>query len=209
MTGKRREVEVQFHCSMEMTDHILFVKETKICSYVLVIHTPRLCGEPGFKSRRDAEEQARIRCREIVDKKPEDQAQLPPAEHPMNIPMRKTVLPALKVKENAADGSESKQDGFIDDILRKTLQALVNGKRGDKSAVEEDVFIEFDVDANGDNERIVGALRAAGYDVRAEVITLNDGLATKGDDKQEQNKKKETTEKDAPADDPHRDQDEL
>jgi protein OS-9 len=171
---------------MEMTDHILFVKETKTCSYVLVIHTPRLCGEPGFKSRHDAEEQARIRCREIVDKKPEDQAQLPPAEHPMNVPMRKTVLPAPKLKEKAADGSESKQDGFIDDILRKTLQALVNGKRGDRNAAEEDVVVEFvdaDVDTNGvqlDNERIFEAFRAAGYDVRAEVITLNDGLAPKG-----------------------------
>jgi len=195
---------------MEMTDHILFVKETKTCSYVLVIHTPRLCGEPGFKSRQDAEEQARIRCREIVDKKPEDQAQLPPAEHPMNVPMRKTVLPALKLKEKAADGSESKQNGFIDDIVRKTLQALVNEKRG---AAEEDVVVEFvdDIDANGvlDNERIVEAFRAAGFDVHAEVVTLNDGLAKKFGDQKEQKKKKETETKEVPADDPPRDHDEL
>jgi len=58
---------------MAMTDHILFVKETKTCSYVLVIHTPRLCGEPGFKSPKDANEQGSIRCREIV-------SELPPAE---------------------------------------------------------------------------------------------------------------------------------
>jgi protein OS-9 len=190
---------------MEMTDHILFVKETKTCSYVLVIHTPRLCGEPGFKSRPDTEEQARIRCREIVDKKPESQAQLPPAEHPMNVPIRKTVLPISKLKEKPADGSESSQDVFIDDILRKTLQALVNGKKGDKNAMEEDVIIEFvdaDLDASGAHldERLVEALRAAGYDVRAEVITLNDGLAPQSDDKQEQNKKTETATKEAPAD---------
>jgi len=195
---------------MEMTDHILFVKETKTCSYVLVIHTPRLCGEPGFKSRQEAEEQARIRCREIVDKKPEDQAQLPPAEHPMNVPMRKTVLPAQKLKEKAAEGSESKQNGFIDDILRKTLQALVNEKRGDGNVAEEDVVVEFvdaDVDADGvlNDERIVEAFRAAGYDVRAEVVTLNDGLAKKAGDQKEQEKKKET----AAPDDPPRDQDEL
>jgi len=135
---------------------------------------------------------------------------LPPAEHPMNVPMRKTVLPASKLKENAADGSESKQDGFIDGILRKTLQALVNGKRDDRNAVEEDVIIEFvdaDLDGNGvllDNERIVEVLRAAGYDVRAEVITLNDDLAAPGDDKQEHDKNKELAGKDAPGDDPHR-----
>ena len=196
---------------MEMTDHILFVKETKTCAYVLVIHTPRLCGEPGFKSRQDAEEQARIRCREIVDKKPEDQAQLPPAEHPMNVPMRKTVLPAPKLKEKAADGSELKQDGFIDDILRKTLQALVKGKRGDKNTAEQDVVFEFvdaDVDTNGlqlDNEGLVEAFRAAGYDFRAEVITTNDGLA---DDKNEQKTQKERAAKGAQADD-DRDHDEL
>lgn len=199
---------------MEMTEHILFVKETRTCAYVLVIHTPRLCGEPGFKSRRDAEEQARIRCREIVDRKPEDQAQLPSAEHPMNVTVRKTVLPTPKLKEQAADGSESKQDGFIDDILRKTLQALVN-KRVDRNGVEEDVVIEFvdaDVDSNGmqlDNEQIVEALRAAGYDVRTEVISVNDASASKGDDDQERDKKEETATKDSLAKNTHRDHDEL
>ena len=51
---------------MTMTDTILFVKETQTCHYVLHIATPRLCGEPGFKSRIDAEEEHTIRCREIV-----------------------------------------------------------------------------------------------------------------------------------------------
>ena len=198
---------------MEMTDHILFVKETKTCSYILVIHTPRLCVEPGFKSRRDAEKQAQIRCREIVDKKPEDQAQLPPAEHPVDVPMRKTVLPAPKLKEKTTDGSESKQDGFIDDILRKTLQALVNGKRGDRN--EEEVIIEFvdaDIEPNGmqlDNERILEALRAAGYEIPAEVITLIDGLAPQGEEQQEPDNKREMAANDAPVGNPHRDHDEL
>ena len=35
---------------MTMTDTILFVKETQTCHYVLHIATPRLCGEPGFRS---------------------------------------------------------------------------------------------------------------------------------------------------------------
>ncbi|TFY76745.1 hypothetical protein EWM64_g7273 [Hericium alpestre] len=65
-TGKRREIEVQFHCSMTMTDTILLVKESKTCHYILVINTPRLCGEPGFKSRLDQREEALIRCREVA-----------------------------------------------------------------------------------------------------------------------------------------------
>ncbi|KAI0318645.1 hypothetical protein OF83DRAFT_1231961 [Amylostereum chailletii] len=66
-TGRRREIEVQFHCSMTTTDSILFVKETRTCHYVLVVNTPRLCGEPGFKSRLDRREEVPIRCRHIVD----------------------------------------------------------------------------------------------------------------------------------------------
>jgi protein OS-9 len=49
-----------------MTDTILFIKETTTCHYVLVIQTPRLCGEPMFRSRLEAREESTIRCREIV-----------------------------------------------------------------------------------------------------------------------------------------------
>lgn len=55
---------------MSVTDTILFVKEIRTCEYTMVIHTPRLCGEPGFRSRFDDVESAAIRCREV----------LPPAE---------------------------------------------------------------------------------------------------------------------------------
>ncbi|CDO71240.1 hypothetical protein BN946_scf184863.g36 [Trametes cinnabarina] len=56
-----------FHCSMTMTDTILFVKETQTCHYVVHIATPRLCGEPGFRSRVDSAEEHPIRCREVLD----------------------------------------------------------------------------------------------------------------------------------------------
>lgn len=65
-TGREREIEIQFHCSMTVTDTILFIKETTTCHYVLVIQTPRLCGDPAFRSRRDFQEQSTIRCREII-----------------------------------------------------------------------------------------------------------------------------------------------
>lgn len=48
MTGKPRVVEVQFHCSTVGTDHIALLRETALCEYLLVIHTPRLCSEPLF-----------------------------------------------------------------------------------------------------------------------------------------------------------------
>ncbi|KZT60428.1 hypothetical protein CALCODRAFT_492479 [Calocera cornea HHB12733] len=69
-SGRSREVEVQFHCSMTTTDGILLVKETRTCQYVLVLQTPRLCSEPGFRSERDSEPVNAVRCREIVETAP-------------------------------------------------------------------------------------------------------------------------------------------
>ena len=71
---------------MTVTDTILFIKETTTCHYILVIQTPRLCGDPAFRSRRDSQEQSTIRCREIIqsaeelkagDLLPEVEAQVP------------------------------------------------------------------------------------------------------------------------------------
>lgn len=51
---------------MTTTDQIQFLKETSVCQYILVIHTPRLCGEPGFQSARDKTPAAPIHCREMI-----------------------------------------------------------------------------------------------------------------------------------------------
>jgi len=42
------------------------IKELAICSYVLIIHTPRLCGIPGFRNLEKEVESAGIRCRRVV-----------------------------------------------------------------------------------------------------------------------------------------------
>jgi protein OS-9 len=52
---------------MTTTDSIFFIKETKTCHYTLVIHTPRLCGEPGFRSPREDVQDTPLRCRKVVD----------------------------------------------------------------------------------------------------------------------------------------------
>lgn len=184
---------------METTDHILLVKETKTCSYVLVIHTPRLCGIPGFKSRRDVKEQATIRCREIVEKKAEDQIKLSIADHPTKVPLRKSVLPAPKPAtkaEKGADGSDSKQDR-LDDILRKTLEALISGKKsGDKVGLDDDLIIEF---VGGSEEGVFDAFRNAGHD---------DGAGADEDDESHGDKEKKRA-GNYPMDDPHHNHDEL
>jgi protein OS-9 len=124
-----------------MTDSIMFVKETKTCHYVLVINTPRLCGEPGFKSRVDQRDEALIRCRQVVDAATLANADssLPESDHPLRQRRPHVGTPppldatetggddaSQKVTEPAAkDGTAS--SGSIDhnDLLRRALEAIL------------------------------------------------------------------------------------
>ncbi|WVQ83188.1 hypothetical protein IAT38_005327 [Cryptococcus sp. DSM 104549] len=65
-TGRPREVEVQVHCSMTTVDMIYMVKELATCQYVVIIHSPHLCGLPGFKAGGADVEMAGIKCRQVV-----------------------------------------------------------------------------------------------------------------------------------------------
>ncbi|KLO12613.1 hypothetical protein SCHPADRAFT_853699 [Schizopora paradoxa] len=116
-TGGPREIEVQFHCSMTMTDTILFVKETKTCHYVMVIHTPRLCGEPGFKTRLEQREEAFIRCREIVDS-PDALAavkgRMPESAYPMKRRERTGVIPPPPVPGTLKEVEGDEQTAMVD-----------------------------------------------------------------------------------------------
>ncbi|GJE90848.1 glucosidase II beta subunit-like protein-domain-containing protein [Phanerochaete sordida] len=180
--GRKREIEIQFHCSMTMTDTILFVKETQTCKYVLHIATPRLCGEPGFRSRRDAREEAYIRCREVVS--PEQLARmdrtLPEADQPIKMPPRadKPVLapapPAANEQDKASekDGKASKNEA-----IRRALEKLVSGgdlKAGEVTIIDDgddEVIIEFldlgDDDYEG-QASLHELLRSAGLDIRTD-----------------------------------------
>jgi len=141
-TNKRREIEVQFHCSMTMTDSIMFVKETRTCHYVLVINTPRLCAEPGFKSRVDHREEALIRCRQVVDATTLANADssLPEADHPFHQwrtpvgpppPLDAAETPSGAAVETDGDDTSQKvtaaKDGAADhnNLLRRALEAIL------------------------------------------------------------------------------------
>ena len=178
---------------MQMTDHILFVKETKTCSYVLVVHTPRLCGEPGFKSRHDVGGEAEIRCRAIVNNNPSSPLDLPTADHPVDYPLRKTYLPAPPKSEKGSESGDqsSNRDKAFNELLRKTLEALV-GPDGLAAEGEGDFFLDVADDANDvDGDRLVEALRAAGFNVEAEVVKVRPDKDGKRDDRKQDKKKKE------------------
>lgn len=210
-----------------MTDNILFVKEAKTCSYVLVVHTPRLCGEPGFRSRRDSEEEALIRCREVVNTlDPAQPTDLPEDDHPLKFKpqRRKAVPPATqftgKSKETGASSNPSTKTPLRDsdarsrskeqvyaDLVKKALESML-AKNGDLNADEEgdiafeqyiddgDVVVDFldDVEEGGFGhaDKLVEALRAAGFDVRTEKIAAR-GDNKKGGEKKDDKRKQRRT----------------
>ena len=124
---------------MTMTDTILFVKETKTCHYVMVIHTPRLCSEPGFKTRLEQRREAVIQCREIVDDdqiptvegtqaQSEEKSGLVQAEsRPFARPQRVPVIapPKLELQNQQAADKQAGQSTSTSDVLRKALEALL------------------------------------------------------------------------------------
>ncbi|KAF9053565.1 hypothetical protein BDZ89DRAFT_1004501 [Hymenopellis radicata] len=191
-SGKPREVQVQFHCSMAMSDTILFVKEAKTCSYVLVINTPRLCSEPGFKSTRDVTEQAYIQCREVVSDGQLTETGIDGKEA-QDFP-RKLVRPKAELPPPAKDSGKTGAPGNnqqVDDILKKAMNMLLGSGQGVEGAhlangklvLSDDgaVMVEFvedlpledlleDEELGDDNgvlmDRLVDILKSAGINVK-------------------------------------------
>ncbi|KAH7889304.1 hypothetical protein F5I97DRAFT_1947704 [Phlebopus sp. FC_14] len=168
-TGKPREVEVQFHCSMTMTDSILFVREAKTCSYILVVQTPRLCGEPGFKSRHENHDESLVRCREIINpaaaalqppsesthleqrKAEEFSADLSESDYPLYLLGRQSRFPIpspAPQQSSLGDGTADKDDPW-DAVWKRTLEALTKNSEMFKAlAGNQQVF--FDRGENGE-----------------------------------------------------------
>ncbi|KAH9857001.1 glucosidase II beta subunit-like protein-domain-containing protein [Lenzites betulinus] len=201
--NRKRDVEVQFHCSMTMTDTILFVKETQTCHYVVHIATPRLCGEPGFRSRVDAAEEHYIRCREVLDGPAHAAADrdVRPAPHPFRRPPPpKKVLapPAAPGTESAKGEGPGAQKDAHAELLRRAIEQLLAHQGiapGDVRGVGADGevvfgFVDIDVGEDGEGQyadivlgeeegdlgaRLHEILRMAGYDVADIMEAAADG----------------------------------
>jgi protein OS-9 len=133
---------MQFHCSLTMADSILLVREAKTCSYVLIVQTPRLCGEPGFKSRAELPEQTFIRCRQIINSSLDSETthleQRNSDDHRMRDNFdqpsylnRETrfAVPSPAAKSSLGSGvgqSEDPWDGILKRTVEATVEALMN-----------------------------------------------------------------------------------
>jgi protein OS-9 len=160
---------------MTMTDSIMFVKETKTCHYILVINTPRLCGEPGFKSRIDQRDAALIRCRQVVDATTLANADssLPEADHPLsqrrppvaNHPPLDAAeaLSGAGVETDGGDASQTATEpgakdnmGAYDhnDMLRRALEAILQ-KTGNPQGNDASTTPRVVVEDIGDGEMVI------------------------------------------------------
>ncbi|GAA5892864.1 hypothetical protein JCM8208_004108 [Rhodotorula glutinis] len=95
-TGLPREVEVQYHCNTQTIDRIAHIRETSICRYVMLVHTPRLCGDPLFLEGHDKNQEpaATIECQPVVRRL---QEQLP--EQPTPEPVAPAPAPPVPVRD--------------------------------------------------------------------------------------------------------------
>lgn len=181
---------------MTTTDSIVFIKETQTCHYVLHIATPRLCGEPGFRNRLDAREEAYIRCREILSAEAYETADrsLPPADHPFKMPKR-TKPPVISPpppkeqdgKNEAAGGitASGKLSQLLEgkpEFLRKAMEKLMaaGGGLANGATVMMDAF-----DEDGeDGEEVV-------FEFLVDELDLEELLDFGGSDEEGKTKKKD------------------
>ena len=179
---------------MTTADTILFVKETRTCEYVLVVHTPRLCGEPGFKSRLEQMPETALRCREVVDRVERVDPALPEGRHPFErAPRQPSPAPSPpSPSPSSPPPAEEQRDvagrsQVTAKLLRKAIEALLAREEapdglqiiGLQPGEEEDEYyvdieslrdlLEEDAPervARGSGKSLEDALRAAGYDVK-------------------------------------------
>ena len=130
---------------MTMADSILLIREAKTCSYVLVVQTPRLCGEPGFRSRLETRDESLIRCRQIIDptsdqpspsestqleqRQTAEQVNLNESDHPLHLLNRKSrfIIPTpVSTQSSLESGPGDKADAQWDDFWKRTLEVLMN-----------------------------------------------------------------------------------
>ena len=182
---------------MTMTDSIMFVKETKTCHYILVINTPRLCGEPGFKSRVDHHEEAPIRCRQVVDAAALANADssLEESDHPYRqwrTPASSNTPPPLDAAEKeggpGGDDDSAPSKGVAEpsaaagardrnEILRRALEAIFQNAAANPAAGDGAAEPRVVVEDVGDGEMVIEFISEVRLDDGADLERSVDELS--------------------------------
>ena len=103
LTKKNRRIEIQFQCDPSGGDRIAWIKETSTCSYLMVIHTPKLCNDLAFvpvKRVGEGEGVHEIVCQKVEREKIESEEgqtqqvlELPPGAAESSNPPDATKIP--------------------------------------------------------------------------------------------------------------------
>lgn len=135
LTGKKRRIEVQFHCHPHSTDRIGWIKETSTCAYVMIIYTPRLCSDMAFlPPKQDRAQQ--ITCREIL--KPDQVAEWKEAQASQsarsigpstNVPLMAGGVEIGGMKEVGRDGRHIEK-GKVVTTLQERVETVAMQKDG-------------------------------------------------------------------------------
>lgn len=71
LTGRERTIEIQYHCNPgSVADRIGWIKEITTCSYLMLIHTPRLCEDVAFLPPKETRAHP-ISCQLVVESEEE------------------------------------------------------------------------------------------------------------------------------------------
>ncbi|OBT66418.1 hypothetical protein VE03_04850 [Pseudogymnoascus sp. 23342-1-I1] len=96
LTLRPREIEIQYHCGTTESDRIMWIKEVTTCSYLMVVHTPRLCSDAAFQPQAQAESHE-ILCKPIIGEEGTESSATDSAQEPAS------SGEATGTSENAAD----------------------------------------------------------------------------------------------------------
>ena len=195
---KNRRIEVQFQCDPTGGDKVAWIKETSTCSYLMVIHTAKLCNDLAFVPAKRVGEGAgvhEILCQKVLETEVqrEEVLELPPGVPKPTVEETEPITaheekigPTTKEMENpeAADYLEFViPNGPLPSalaLLEETIaQQIAEGKflrpDGGLYSPEDEEPIEYRVELVDDEEdRVFGVLRvkiSKGAKVEAEILT--------------------------------------
>ncbi|ELU43866.1 hypothetical protein AG1IA_02104 [Rhizoctonia solani AG-1 IA] len=189
-TGRKRQIEIQvipLFDELGRSDHVC-----QGSYYLIVIHTPRICSEPGFKSQRDSVKAAPIRCRQVVPESTvEFDRTLLESPVPRSVPPVLPILPPAppiqkETQGNSGDkkagpgggkksstlGEDEKQAEFV----KVALGALFNAHTQDRALAGKKVRVDVDGDVHELDFTEVGLDSVATGDV-PDMNTLQERLA--------------------------------
>ncbi|KFZ00651.1 hypothetical protein V501_10561, partial [Pseudogymnoascus sp. VKM F-4519 (FW-2642)] len=101
LTMRPREIEIQYHCLATGVDRVAWIKEVTTCSYLMVVHTPRLCKDVAFQPQTQAET-LEILCKPIIGEEEEGTAESSSTDSAPQEPVASGEA-AAATSENAAD----------------------------------------------------------------------------------------------------------